>query len=199
MAAARDTREEILKVASALLQTRGFSAFSYAHIADTLEVKPAAIHYHFATKTDLGLALIERFRARYRRWIDEAQEQGFSPTQKLDGYVRIAARFAQDGAGNVCPMGALEAELGAIAPEMQRAVSVMAEEIYAWLADVLDEGRRDGAFAFEGSAYDMATFIAAALQGGLQVGRTLGKARFDAVVRQIKRSLTVTERAAAPD
>lgn len=48
----RDTREEILKVASTLLQTRGFSAFSYGHIAETLEVKPAAIHYHFASKTD---------------------------------------------------------------------------------------------------------------------------------------------------
>ena len=68
----KDTREDILKIASALLQTRGFSAFSYWHIAETLKVKPAAIHYHFATKADLGVALIERFRARYRRWMDEA-------------------------------------------------------------------------------------------------------------------------------
>ncbi len=201
MAPARDTREEILKVASALLQTRGYSAFSYAHIAEALDVKPAAIHYHFASKTDLGLALIERFRARYRRWIDEAGEQGFSPTQQLDGYVRIAARFAEDGSGKVCPMGSLEAELGAIPPEMQRAVGAMAEEVYTWLATVLDDGRRQGAFAFEGSAGDMATFIASALQGGLQVGRTLGKARFDAVVRQIKRSLAVPPVSAgtAPD
>lgn len=187
--APRDTREEILKVASALLQTRGFSAFSYAHIAETLEVKPAAIHYHFASKTDLGLALIGRFRARYRRWMDEADDQGFSPEQKLDGYVRIASRFAEDGAGKICPAGALEAELGAIPPEMQRAVKLMVEEVYAWLARVLEEGRKTGAFAFAGSSQDMATFIASALQGGLQVGRALGKPRFDAVLRQIKRSL----------
>ena len=64
---APNTRDEILKVASHLLQTRGFSAFSYAHIAETLNVKPAAIHYHFPTKTDLGLALIEKFRTRYKR------------------------------------------------------------------------------------------------------------------------------------
>ncbi|MDP2345470.1 MAG: TetR/AcrR family transcriptional regulator [Deltaproteobacteria bacterium] len=187
--AARDTHEEILKVASALLQTRGFSAFSYAHIAEALDVKPAAIHYHFASKTDLGLALIARFRARYRRWIDEADEQGFSPIQKLDGYIRIAARFAEDGSGKVCPMGALESELGAIPPEMQRAVSEMAEEVYAWLARVLDEGKRSGAWTFDGDAEDMATFIASALQGGLQVGRALGKGRFDAVIRQIKKTL----------
>lgn len=187
--AARDTREEILKVASALLQTRGFSAFSYAHIAETLDVKPAAIHYHFASKADLGLALIERFRARYRRWMDEAEEQGFSPSQKLDGYIRIATRFAEDEGGKICPAGALEAELGAIPPEMQRAVKLMVEEVYRWLADVLDSGRQAGTFAFEGSGHDMATFIASALQGGLQVGRALGKPRFDAVLRQIKRSL----------
>lgn len=185
----RDTRDEILKVASHLLQTRGFSAFSYAHIAETLDVKPAAIHYHFASKTDLGLALIDRFRARYRRWMDEADDQGLSAQDKLDGYIRIATRFAEDGSGKICPAGALEAELGAIPPEMQKAVSAMVNEVYTWLAKVLDEGRKAGAFHFEGSATDMATFIASALQGGLQVGRALGKPRFDAVLRQIRRSL----------
>jgi AcrR family transcriptional regulator len=186
---ARDTREEILKVASNLLQTRGYSAFSYAHIAEVLDVKPAAVHYHFATKTDLGLALVARFRARYRRWMDEAADQGFSPSQKLDGYIRIAARFAEDGSGKVCPMGALESELGAIPKEMQGAVSEMADESYTWLAAVLDEGKRDGTWTFDGDAKDMATFIAAALQGALQIGRALGKARFDAVLRQIKKTL----------
>lgn len=192
---ARDTREEILKVASGFLQTRGFSAFSYAHIAEALDVKPAAIHYHFATKTDLGLALIERFRARYRRWMDEADDQGLSAAQKLEGYIRIATRFAEDtsgpagAAGRICPAGALEAELGAIPPEMQDAVRAMVEEIYAWLARVLDQGKKEGVFSFEGSATDMATFIASAIQGGLQVGRALGKPRFDAVLRQIKRTL----------
>ena len=185
---ARDTREEILKVASGFLQTRGFSAFSYAHIAETLDVKPAAIHYHFATKADLGLALIERYRARYKRWMDEADESGLLATPKLDGYVRIATRFSEDGSGKI-PAGALEAELGAIPPEMQDAVRDMVEEVYAWLARVLDDGRKAGAFAFEGSPHDMATFIASALQGGLQVGRALGKPRFDAVLRQIKRTL----------
>lgn len=183
-----DTREEILKVASGLLQTRGFSAFSYAHIAEALGVKTAAVHYHFPTKADLGLALIDRYRARYRRWMDEAEDQGLGPAAQLDGYVRIAARFGEDGQ-KICPVGALEAEYGAIPPEMQRAVQVMIEEIYAWLGRVLDQGRKSGDFHFEGSPQDMAVFIASALQGGLQVGRALGKARFDAVLRQLRREL----------
>ena len=184
----RDTREEILKIASALLQTRGFSAFSYAHIAEALKVKPAAIHYYFPSKTDLGLALVEKFRARYRRWMDEANDQGLTPEEKLDGYMRIAARFAEDGS-KICPAGALEAEFGAIPPDMQQAVKEMVDEVYAWLARVLDDGRDRGSFRFDGSAHDMATFIASAIQGGLQVGRALGKSRFDATLRQIKHLL----------
>ncbi|HEY4221727.1 MAG TPA: TetR/AcrR family transcriptional regulator [Myxococcota bacterium] len=184
----RDTREEILKIASGFLQTRGFSAFSYAHIADALGVKAAAIHYHFPAKADLGLALIERFRARYRRWMDEAEDQGMTPSQKLDGYIRISSRFGEDGT-KICPAGALEAEFGAIPSEMQRAVQDMVEELYAWLAQVLEAGRKSGTFHFDGSAHDMATFIASAVQGGLQIGRALGRQRFDAVVRQIKREI----------
>lgn len=183
-----DTREQILKVASDLLRTRGFSAFSFAHIAEALGVKTAAIHYHFPTKGDLGLALIDKYRSRYRRWMDEADDQGLTPAAKLEGYVRIAARFGEDGQ-KICPVGALEAEYGAISPEMQDAVRKTVEEVYAWLARVLDEGRKSGDFRFEGNPHDMAVFIASALQGGLQIGRTLGKARFDAVVRQLRRGI----------
>jgi TetR/AcrR family transcriptional repressor of nem operon len=192
MAGARtgDTREDILKIASSLLQTRGFSAFSYAHIAEELGVKPAAIHYHFATKTDLGLALVERFRARYRRWMDEADDQALSPLAKLEGYIRIVSRFADDGQ-KVCPGGALEAEFGAIPDEMKGAVADMVEELVAWLAKILEEGRKQKTFTFEGSAHDMATYIISALQGALQIGRALGRARFDAVVRQVRRGVGV--------
>ena len=49
-----DTASEILDVAERLVQVRGFNGFSYADIAEALEVTKASLHYHFPTKGDLG-------------------------------------------------------------------------------------------------------------------------------------------------
>jgi len=43
-----DTSEKILDLAELLIQTRGYSAFSYQDISEALEVTKASIHYHFA-------------------------------------------------------------------------------------------------------------------------------------------------------
>src|ERR1700752_4371873 len=67
----RDTRQEILNAAEDLLQRRGYNAFSYHHIAVQLGVRNAAIHYHFPSKEDLGVALVQRSQQRFAAWIAE--------------------------------------------------------------------------------------------------------------------------------
>ena len=188
----RDTREQILRVAGHLLQTRGFSGFSYANVAEVLGVKPAAIHYHFAQKHDLGLALIERYRARYRRWMLEADDQGLSPTATLEGYIRISSRFGDDG--RVCPVGILTAELAGLPPELHADVKLMVEELLTWLSGVMQEGRRRSEFSFAGSADDAAALTAAALQGALQISRGTRRDCFDAVVRGLRLSFGIGPR-----
>ena len=179
-----DTREQILKLGSHLVQTKGFSAMSFGQIAEQLAIKPPAIHYHFPQKADLGVVLVERYRARYQRWMDEAADQGLGEEEVLAGYIRIASRFADDG-GKVCPVGILTAELPALPTEMVASVQAMTTDLVRWLASVLRSGRKRGVFRFEGDVDDVANLIAAALQGALQTSRALGRTTFDAVVRQI--------------
>src|SRR5215470_9366346 len=59
------TTGRILDVAERLAQVRGFNGFSYADIAAEVGITKAALHYHFATKADLGEALIGRYAARF--------------------------------------------------------------------------------------------------------------------------------------
>jgi TetR/AcrR family transcriptional regulator, transcriptional repressor for nem operon len=182
-----DTREQILKLASDLLQERGYNAFSFGHIAEKLDVKPAAIHYHFPTKTDLGVALVDRYRARYRKWMDDADAQGLPAWAKLEGYIHIMARHAEGTRS--CPAGALQAEFAAIPDELQDAVKKMVKEIHRWLVRVLEEGRADKSFKFAGTPDDKAIVLMATLQGALQAARALGKDRFHAAVRQLRLEL----------
>lgn len=53
-----NTAQRILDTAQDLIRHRGYSAFSYADIADRVGIRKASIHYHFAAKEDLVLSLI---------------------------------------------------------------------------------------------------------------------------------------------
>src|ERR1700755_1413575 len=83
---AMDTASRALEIAQRLAQTRGSNGFSYADIADELEVTKASLHYHFESKADLGLALIERYTEGFRRALDGITGDGAT---RLRRYARL--------------------------------------------------------------------------------------------------------------
>ena len=50
-----DTRNEIIRLGSELIRSIGYNSFSYADISKALNIKNAAIHYYFPSKSDLGV------------------------------------------------------------------------------------------------------------------------------------------------
>ena len=53
-----DTRSEIIRLGSELIRSIGYNSFSYADISKALNIKNAAIHYYFPSKSDLGVEKI---------------------------------------------------------------------------------------------------------------------------------------------
>src|SRR5258706_12803896 len=84
--AVADTSQRILDVAERLVQTRGFNGFSYADIADALEVTKASLHYHFPSKADLGRRLIERYEATFLAALRAIEAGGAAPREQLKRY-----------------------------------------------------------------------------------------------------------------
>ena len=60
------TREALIRTAEQLMRTRGYSAFSYADLSESVGIRKASIHHHFPTKEDLGKALVEEYIERVR-------------------------------------------------------------------------------------------------------------------------------------
>jgi TetR/AcrR family transcriptional repressor of nem operon len=189
MVAAKDTRNQILDLAESLLLDKGFNGFSYKHIAEQLGVKNAAIHYHFPAKSDLGTALVDRYRCRFRAW-GKQQAQALSPTEKLNGYFGIALSYLRHG-GKVCPLGMLETEFNILPVVVRNEAQALDREMREWLSEVLEEGLTSGEFVFSGEAEDKALVITATLQGVLQIARAAGAEVVFAAVRQLKKDLGI--------
>lgn len=190
MVGTKDTRNRILDLAESLLLDKGFNGFSYKHVAEQLGVKNAAIHYHFPAKSDLGQALVERYRLHFSSWTTRQQKQSVSPTDKLKGYFGITISYLRHG-GKVCPLGVLETEFNVLPVSVRDEAQVLDKEMREWLSGVLEEGRESGEFVFAGNSEGKALIITAALQGILQIARAAGPEVVFATVRQLKKDLGI--------
>jgi len=183
-----NSKRTIMNLAEAFLQERGYNGFSYADIATALDVKNAAIHYHFPTKEALACAVIQRYRERFKLWTNNARIKDLSPTEKLDWFFSIYKDIRADQ-GKVCLAGSLEAQYTSIPEQLQSEVKALHNELLAWLQATLVEGRAAGVFQFHGEPAGKAALIMAGVQGGLQMARALGTGKFTAVVEQLKADL----------
>lgn len=185
------TRTRILDVAERLAQERGYNAFSYADVAAEVGVKTASIHYHFPAKGDLGRELAARYRAAFRARLDPASQIEDDPRRKLARYAQAYLDVLHDG-GRMCLCGMLAADVATLPPAVRVEVQGFFAEQEAWLADVLDEGRRRGVLRFEGTADAEARVLVAALEGAMLVARAYGDAgRFQEAVRRLLATLEV--------
>src|SRR5919109_1738892 len=185
-----NTKRAIMDLAETFIQEKGFNGFSYAHIAKELDVKNAAIHYHFPTKEELAGAVIQRYRDRFQLWINNSRVKNLSPQEKLDWFFSIYTNTRADN-GKVCLAGSLETEFNSLPASLREQTEALTRELLTWLQSTLQEGREAGVFNFGGDPGSKAALILSSLQGGLQLARALGTDKFHAVVGQHKQDLLV--------
>jgi TetR/AcrR family transcriptional repressor of nem operon len=191
--AAPETPDRILAVAERLAQTRGFNGFSYADIAPALAITKASLHYHFATKAELGRALIRRYAERFDGALD-ALDALADPRERIHGYLRLwESVLVQD---RMCLCGMLAAEYQTLPPTMQQELRRFFDRNEAWLAKTLEEGRKARRLAFTGSAAEAASALTAALEGAMLLARAYEQpARFAAITERLIAGLAAPERA----
>jgi AcrR family transcriptional regulator len=187
--ARRDTREAILVLAEKLFHERGFRGFSYADLARELDVKPAAIHYHFPGKDELGTAIIERIRDRLQRIAQRFEQEQAPWPLRLDTLFQYYRHLCQEHCG-VCAIGVTATEADSISPAMQVQIRLLIKEVLNFLVQVLARGRDAGDFRFEGRAEDRATLIFSAMSGALQLQRLTGLPQLAMVIEELKQDLS---------
>jgi AcrR family transcriptional regulator len=87
-----DTRQRLLDVAEKLISQRGFGGTSLQMIADELGITKAAIYYHFRTRDQLLITLMEPMLHEIRRVVEIAESQR-TPRSQMDAMVQGFARF----------------------------------------------------------------------------------------------------------
>jgi TetR/AcrR family transcriptional repressor of nem operon len=179
------TRNDILYLADQLIRRKGFNAFSYADIAGIMEIRNAAIHYHFPTKSDLGQAVVEREMERLRQY--RRRTEGGPGGEQLKGLVSAFYRNSQ--LNYICLMGSLLPDFATFAPGMQEKIREMCLVVLDWMTDSLEKARGEGKLRFEGAAADRAALVVSTLLSSLLLVRALGEPVFPQMVDRVLEDL----------
>lgn len=178
------TRDLILDSAQTLAQVRGFNAFSYADIAAELGVKKASIHYHFPSKGDLEMELLERYTAAFIAELNSIESRETESVERLKHYVDLYSTTLSNN--QICLGGMMASDVGALPEELAPALSLFFKVQTDWLAKVIKDGKKAGELNFSESAQSQASVFLAALQGGLLIANAMHDAT---VFKRLKKTL----------
>jgi AcrR family transcriptional regulator len=169
-----DTKQEILDLAEMLIRTRGYHGFSYKDISERLQVKNAAIHYHFPSKEDLGTAVIQgaiesflAFTANIGVTSQDKQLLQFFGTYKKS-----------QKKGWVCLVGALSPAYDTLPAGMQNSLSVFVQTILEWVEGCLQQGHNKGLFTYSETPAAKAQLLVSSLLSSLLLNKVAGEKVF---------------------
>lgn len=183
-----DTSARILDVAEQLIQVRGFNAFSYADIATELDITTASLHYHFASKAQLGRALVDRYTQRFGELLAGIDARSAGAPNQLRAYARLYSDVLRGR--RMCLCGMLAAEYETLPGQIGDAVVEFFDLNEVWLTRVLQRGREEGRLQFAGSAKDSSRMLISGLEGAMLVTRPYGDLkRFQSAARRLLGSL----------
>ena len=138
-----DTRSEIIRLGSELIRSIGYNSFSYADISKALNIKNAAIHYYFPSKSDLGVEIIRKnlnaFNELTRTWESLDYKSQFS------NYIHMHDSFINNYW--VCIVGSLSPSYDTLPENMQKELQGLVNTILKWLTALLDNGLKNNTFS----------------------------------------------------
>lgn len=190
------TREKLLDSARYLIQTRGYSGFSYADVAAQVEVRKASIHHHFPAKADLAKAVVEQSRGIIGEQIRMMESEAFDPLRQLQGYTGYWEKCIADASAPFCVAGMLASELDCLPEDLAESVRMHFRDLSRWLETVLTAGAQRGVFTLKSAASVEAESFMSTVYGAMILARAYGQPdKFTQVVEGAMRRLLPSQAA----
>jgi TetR/AcrR family transcriptional repressor of nem operon len=166
-----ETAERILEAANTLLIDRGYSAFSYADIAETVKIRKASIHHHFPTKAGLVVAVLRRHRARISEGMKALDDQIENPLVRIKNYFKYWEGCIEGRTLSFCIGALLGAEMPSLPEEVQAEVRLHFSMLTEWFERTLKAASKMRAIHLQSTGATEAQMLIAVLHGAMLSAR----------------------------
>lgn len=165
------TRERLLDEATKLVHEKGFRATSLNDLLNAAGVNKGSLYYHFPGKDDLGLAVLERAKARFLATLDELLAAP-TPAESLRQFLEfVLEKHRSKRFVGGCLFGNTALEMS---DADRRFADSMCHLFHEWtgrLAAVVRAGQNAGQFRRDIPADHLAQMIVSTVEGGIMMSR----------------------------
>lgn len=157
-----ETQQKILNVAESLIQAQGFNGFSYKDISGLIGIKTSSIHYHFATKEDLGVAVIDWQFSKLLPILTQIKSNKLLSTRKkLHKFLEVIFQVTYEDHFKMCLGGMLASDVLLLTEALRKKIQWFFKRLMEWIDEVIGASH-DEAFS---------KHLVIHLEGGLLLGR----------------------------
>ena len=181
-----DMKTRLLDSAERAVRSGGFDGFSYRDMAKDVGIRSASIHYHFPTKADLSVALLDRYHARFDMQCVEIMKEQETASAQLAALID-SYRAALQGGQCLCMCVAFSISRDVLPDETVLGMRNFRTMMIGWFTQVFATGIEDRSIL---NVRDPAQEAAAAL--ALLEGSQLA-ARAEADLAAFERAVCVLE------
>jgi AcrR family transcriptional regulator len=182
-----DTKEEIIRIGKELIKLYGYNAFSYADISRQLNIKNAAVHYHFKGKEDLLVGILDNYINDYVLLGKQLQASGLPAMQKLEKFIERYSSLVD--CNSICIIGSVASDYNTLPESVKEKIAGLIELVMGMMEKTLQEGKRNGEFNFTESIRTQALLIMTNLSAGVQMARISGKKDYEAIKKALFRQV----------
>ena len=184
MIISKDTRTAIIDVAQDMVQRQSISGVSFQELANRIGIKKGSLYYHFESKDDLAIALLERAASEMKESF--LRGEGKSPTERLRYFLNIYLHHIVPSE-KLCPGGAFAGEWGKLSETVQAQVNRLINAQMIGVQKLLVDGIASGEFDdHDNDVEELAQWVVSCVQGALVTSRISGnKASFESAIKII--------------
>lgn len=182
-----DTRDEIVKIGTQLIKSHGYNAFSYADISEKLQIKNAAVHYHFRGKEDLLSEIIDQYIYQYKLLQQQLQQLNVSATKAMEKFIERYSVLVD--CNSICIIGSIASDYNTLPESVKEKVQELVRMVLKMVEQTLASGKKSGEFGFSGSPKTQSLLVMTNLAAGVQLARITGKKEYETIKRAIIRQL----------
>ncbi len=182
----------ILQKSFELIYRKGYQATSIDEIIATTQVTKGAFYYHFKTKDDMGLSLINEvlYPGMYNIMI-KPLEVGKHPAKDIYKVMEnLLNDFVFFNPDYGCPAINLIEEMSPMNPTFKKALSRLVKQWQNAIVAALNKGKSDHIFTSTFVPEEVAMVVISGYGGVRNIGKALGKSSYKTYLKGLKTYLT---------
>jgi TetR/AcrR family transcriptional repressor of nem operon len=167
------TRQNILQKAFELIYTNGYQTTSVDEIIATTQVTKGAFYYHFKTKDEMGLAIInERMKPTFKNTFIDPFQSDVNPLDTIYNLMHYLLMENEDLKVEYgCPASNFTQEMAPWNIEFTKALNELSLEWEKAMIDAIEKGKENGKIKSDINAKEVTVFVMSGYWGVRNLGK----------------------------